>query len=238
MNPKILSMCSTRNRPKECTRMLNSYFATRSPGSEIVVYVADNDPYLQEYIDAFHGKPWLYFIGPHRYMAEVLNYFSCEIFPNCEFYQEVNDDHIYHTMGWDKELAEAIKKIGGWGMSWADNRSDHMNSAYMLSGNIVRTLGYFISPLLRHNYADCQIRDLLTATGKNLMCLVKSAHIEHRCWHDTTKGIGKMAPEDDNTRFVYSAEQHLYGCAAMKEWKKNYMPIEIRKIQQAMAAET
>ena len=217
--------------------MLKSFDATKTLDTEIVVHLSEDDKHLQEYIDNLRSGRWLYFIGAPMYMCEVLNYFSTKIFPGIEYYQEANDDHIFHTPGWDKMLVDAIEERGlGWGVSYADNHVDHMNTACMMSGKSVRAVGYFAARQLRHHYADCQMRELFLGVGQ-LMFLVKEAYVEHRCWHDTINGIGKLAPEDDNTRWVYSEEQDIIGKKAMKEWVDNDQKNDIQKLKDAMLAD-
>jgi hypothetical protein len=203
-------MCSSRNRPKELIRMLESFDTTRTIDSEVVVYISDDDPRLSEYRDALKDRRWIYEIGSHKYMVDVLNYFSTKIYPDCEYYQEVNDDHIYQTVGWDRMLTDVIENSGyGWGMSFPNNTINKNPSATMISGNIVRSLGWYALPTLRHSSTDCSTAQIGNALKR--LYYVGEAIIEHRCWHDTVHGIGVRAPEDDNVKFVYSPEEEEFG---------------------------
>ena len=218
-------------------RMLKSYDETRTIDSEIVVHLSEDDKHLQEYIDNLRSGRWLYFIGAPMCMCDVLNYFSTKIFPDIEYYQEANDDHIFHTVGWDKTLVEAIETRGlGWGVSHPDNHVDHMNTACMMSGKSVRAVGYFAAPGIRHLYADCQMRELFFGVGQ-LMFLCEDIYVEHRCWHDHITGIGVLAPEDDNTRWIYSKEQDNYGKQAMKNWVELGMLNDRKKLLDAIKAD-
>lgn len=233
MKPKVLTMCSSRNRPGELIRMLESFSATKTLDTEIAVYISLDDPHLQEYIDALRGREWLYFIGPHKYMAEVLNFFSREVFPDCDYYQEVNDDHIYQTVGWDEMLVRTLEEQGqGWGIACPNSMIDKSPSAYMISGNMVRLLDWFILPGLRHNSGDCST--FMIGNGLQRLFHVEEAHIYHKSWHATQFGYDTGAPKDDNCDFVYSEEEEALGKKVCDEWD---CVADVKRINDAIIAE-
>jgi len=212
--------------------MLESFDATRTLDTEIVVYISLDDPHLQEYIDALRGRRWLYFIGPHKYMAEVLNFFSREVFPDCEYYQEVNDDHIYQTVGWDKMLVDCILQQGeGWGIACPNSLIDKNPSAYMISGNIVRLLGWFILPKLRHLFGDCSTTTL--GNGLRRLFHVEEAHVYHKCWHATQFGHDTGALKDENCDWIYSKPEEDHGRNVCEAWD---CAGDVKKINDAIIA--
>lgn len=232
MQPKILSMCSSRSRPEWLIRMLESFDATRTLDTEIAVYISLDDPKLHEYIDALRSRRWLYFIGPHKYMADVLNFFSRELWPNCKYYQEVNDDHIYQTVGWDKLLVDALEQRGqGWGIACPNSLIDKSPSAYMISGNMVRTLGWFILPGLRHNSGDCST--FMIGNGLKRLFHVEEAHIYHKSWHASCFGYKTEAPRDSNADFVYSKDEEDHGRRVCEAWD---CAGDVKKINDAIVA--
>jgi len=223
MKPKVLSMCSSRNRPTELLRMLKSFDETKQLDSEIVVYISEDDPQLQLYIDTLKNGHWTYFIGQHKFLGAVLNYFACEIFPDCEYYQEVNDDHIYITHGWDKMLVETIEKNGnGWGISHPNKKgapNDFSPSAYMMSGNIVRAVGWFTLPGLRQNSIDNAIFKFGTMLRR--YWYVPDCIIHHKTWSASQRGFDVGAPKDNNSDFIYSANEEEHGSKISETWNYN-----------------
>ena len=241
MKPKLLIMCSTRRRPHKLKIMLLSFFKTKSDFTRMVVYISEEDPKLEEYKKIIKRFKYNieFIIGKERnYLVTVLNYLSTELYPNFKYYGEVNDDHIYRTKDWDKRLIkEIVDKGNGWGIACGDNSiSEDWNiwqhpGAFIMSGNIVRTLGYFTYPLLRHFWSDEYHKHL--GLGINRLFYVPEVIIEHMCWHATPH----KAEEDDNTKEMYSNESKKYGIEMFNKWKKEQYESDINKLKTAMAKE-
>jgi hypothetical protein len=215
--------------------MVESFDSTRK-FSELKIYVSTDDPKLNEYKLLPKSTIDRIIFGSHKWMPEVLNFYSTELIKDADFYTEVNDDHIYHTKDWDETLANLIIKNKGWGIAAPNDTidpdfKDENPSAYMLSGNIVRTLGYFIFPAFRHVGSDSFTRYI----GKTLNILYhdKNVVIEHRCWHDTTHGIGSRAPKDANVEFVYGKDEERFFANAWQVWLRS-RDNEVNKIRIAM----
>lgn len=231
MSRDVLSICPTRNRPTELLRMVDSFYKTKRLKTDLVFYISEDDPKLEEYKKFLKLNIFNYEIGPHKYLVQVINYF-CSKYPEYRYYQEVNDDHIYHTLGWDEILTSTIENFGkGWGMAFPNNTINKNPSATMVSGNIVKTLGWFFIPELRHSSTDCSIATI--GNGIKRLFYAEDAVIEHRCWHDTVHGIGVRAPEDDNVKFVYSKAEEEFGRDVCS---KHDFGADINKINQAISA--
>lgn len=230
---QLLTMCSTRNRPEWCKRMIDSYFATKRGNSQIAVYISTDDPRIQDYmkmIPQYQDKVHFH-VGRHKYMLHVLNYFSTQVYPNVKFYQQINDDHVYITQGWDIGLMRAIRDSGGWGIANAWNTIDQNPGGYVMSGNIVRTLGFFAPRCIRHTWGD----DWTFKLGKHFNFLFQCNHItiDHMCWHDGKRGFGARVPKDANMDFVYGHQQWAYGCRAMNNYYAHQWPSDLQKIRVA-----
>jgi len=218
----LLTMCSSKNRPSRLKEMLDSFHATRSAGTEILVYVSEDDPGLNEY-KKYLGE-YNHIIGPNRSMSEVLNHICTELYPDVKYYSELNDDHICRTKEWDRLMINAIEKAGGWGITYGQTR--HLPTAIMVSGNIIRTLGYIFYPELKHLYIDNYIEDLGKGIGK--LIYVPEVNIEHMHAH-----FG-MARHDDTYERVYSNEQNIIGLKAYENWKRNKKDEDIIKLMNVM----
>jgi hypothetical protein len=231
---KLLAMCSSRNRPKELVRMLDSFDATHTEGlSEIRVYISEDDPHLSEYRAIPEKYLTRCLFGPHKYLVEVNNFFSTITYPGLEYYQEINDDHIYHTPGWDQKLIKVIEEKGqGWGYAFGSNGIDQNPGGTVMSGNMVRTLGWFDPPELRHSMTDAA----RVAIGKWIKRLfyVDEVFIEHRCWHDGLHGFGVKAPWDENMKFVYGNEEISYG---IQMAQKHKFDEDVAKLNKAILAD-
>ncbi|MEI8350067.1 MAG: hypothetical protein WCI77_07925 [Candidatus Omnitrophota bacterium] len=228
---KLLVICPSRIRPVRLKEMLQSFDATKSEGTDIVVYVADDDPTIEEYKSLLQGRNLV--IGRRRHLVEVLNYISCELYPWLAYYGEINDDHIYRTPGWDKVLINALEaRGGGWGIACG---TDHINdnwykfrhpSACVISGKMVRTLGFFVLPLLQHMWTDVFLRDISEGIGRLYFC--PEVVTEHM--HIST---GK-ARNDANYKWVYSPEQMKFGQENYEKWKREHYIQTIDKLKKAI----
>ncbi len=228
---KLLTICPSRNRPELCKRMLDSFDATKSEGTEIIVYVSIDDPQIGKYEEILNGR--LHVFEPRRHLIKVLNYVSCELYPDIQYYQEINDDHVYQTKGWDNLLIEVIEIKGrGWGIACGNDllgnepwKIARHPSGAVISGNIVRTLGCFVLPELDHLFTDTYLRDI--AEGINSYFHLEDVIIEHRHWL-----TGKV-DKDDNYDWVYNPENFRDAHRIYFIWIKYKRKLDIEKLIQA-----
>lgn len=234
---RLLSICTSFRRPTMLMDMLKSWKATRSEGSEMMIYLHEDDPLLeeygrliQEYIEE-NGEDWAFIIGPHRQLAEVLNYISFEVFPNFKYFQIICDDHIYRTNGWDLKLIEAFeKKSNGWGFACGRDliNNDKWDlcehpSAEIWSAKQAKLLGYAYPRNMKHLHLDYYTKTLGKAVGG--LVFVPEVIIEH-LWYG-----GCDKPMDQNIKDKYNTEQIAMADAAFAEWKSKEMQTAIDKIK-------
>lgn len=233
---KLLTICPSRNRPELCRRMIDSFEATKAqPDTEILVYISHDDPQLTKYEELLKDK--LHIVGQRRHLVKVLNYISCEVYPGIEYYQEINDDHIFRTSAWDRELINTIETKGkGWGISFGNDLmtnepweiARHPSGA-VISGNIVRTLKCFILPELDHLFTDTYLRDI--GEGINAYFRREDIIIEH------CHLVSKKAQIDDNYRYVYNPRTFQQGLRIYGDWHRNESKLYLQKIIEARERE-
>jgi hypothetical protein len=219
-----VTICSSRGRPKLCARMIESFQKTASNDTRLFVYVDEQDPTVEEYRQVLKGVD--HEIGPHKFMCHVLNYGAIVKFPGLDYYHEANDDHVFRTHHWNTLMQGAIKANGGWGIAYG--LTDNLPTAIMVSGNIVRELGYWFPPAFQHHSCDLYIRDLVQEAG--LGCYVPEVNIEHM------HVVWGKAENDDNYRWVYSKEQQFIGESAYQEWVDTNKESDIASLRKAMKA--
>jgi hypothetical protein len=220
-----VTICSSRGRPKQLARMLDSFYKTKGENTKIWVYVAEDDPKIGEYRTVLADTP--HEIGPHRFMCHVLNYAALQRFPERTYYHEANDDHVFRTQGWDEEMKQAIRRNGGWGI--VSGKTDNLPTAIMVSGNIVRALGYWFPPEFQHHSCDLFVDELGKAT--NTLLSVPGVYIEHM------HAVWGKAEQDDNYQWVYSIQQQKIGFAAYEKWRAERKDRDIATINQLRANE-
>jgi len=215
--------------------MLDSFDKTKSEWSDIIVYVSIDDPQIGKYEDLLNGR--FHIFGPRRPLVEVINYISCEYMPGLEYYQEVNDDHVYHTDKWDEKLIGKIEYGGNkFGMAWGRdgmNNKDTPNlpTAVIVSGTIIRALGYFFPPQIKHIACDDALLDIGNQT--HTIFYNPDVMIEHVHYYAIENGKHK-APLDDNYRSIYNAEVLAEGRQLLHEWRSNNMAQDIERVNNAI----
>ncbi len=231
---RLLTICATRIRPHRIGEMLDSFDRTKS-FADIVIYVSEDDPKLEAYKDVLEGRN--YVVGKRKTLVEVENYFSTVVYPDYQFYQGVNDDQVFHTEKWDEKLTNDIEtKGGGWGVACCRDlmhdddwdKCKYANSP-IISGNIVRTLGYIYYPELVHTHTDDYLRDV--ALGINRLFRNPEVVIEHKhC-------LNGKADLDDNYKWVLSEECLNIGRRVYAEWLLNHKQKTIDKLLNAIRSD-
>jgi glycosyltransferase involved in cell wall biosynthesis len=226
---KLLTMCSSHRRYDMCKRMVESWATTkRGEGSNLVVYVDEQNPYIDEYkrIIMPFGADMVF--GPYRTMVQVLNYLSSEKYTNYDYYSECNDDHVFVTEGWDTKMMEAIDRKNN-GVSIAYGQTQNMPTATMAGAKIIRKLGYFFPPEYNHSWVD----NWLTTIGFkcNLLTYCPDVLIDHR--HpafglansdETYKGVESDYPHGKAVFDAWKAGQYEKDVEAITEYIKSVKP--------------
>ena len=168
--PRLLCTCPSRGRPKLLKEMLESFRKTCSEGTDVAVYIDDDDPLLSEY-ELYGNKVW---VMGRKNVAQIHNWLVQQ-YPNYDYYMPINDDITFQTLGWDKILIEAIeKKGGGWGIAYPDDTTENwkhnLPTFGMISGNIVKTIGHLYPLELKMFYGDNFLLDLGRALGRLFYC--------------------------------------------------------------------
>jgi hypothetical protein len=161
VNNKILTMCSTFNRPHVVQSMINSWAkTTRSEAARLVVYISEKDKFVDSY-----RKIWIpdkrieMLYEKRRTMTGVLNYLSTERHPDFDYYQEVNDDHVFATIGWDVQLCAAVRSKNN-GVSVAYPRTAKFPSSTVHGAKLVHGMGYFFPREFSHMCLDFWLIDI------------------------------------------------------------------------------
>ncbi|MDP3013079.1 MAG: hypothetical protein Q8M92_02470 [Candidatus Subteraquimicrobiales bacterium] len=234
LDKTLLTICPSRGRPDIITEMIKSFAETRGDNTDLLIYVDELDPTKSKYLEMI--EPFILErgitlqFGPRLHIVEVYNKFSNEHSYN--YYAPINDDHVFLTYHWDEKLIKVVETSGGgWGLAMADDLlTDFTTSMHpsgcVISGNIIRALGYMVWPKLHHIGTDTFLQKI--CQGVNRLFLVKDVIIEHRHW------LNGRRPLDDNYKWVYGGEEQRYGAYAISNYLYNHLPDDIEKLRAAM----
>ena len=210
MSPQVLTMCSTKARPEKLVTMIRSFEQTSKADNKLVVYCSETDTKIAEYKALPDDIQKYIEYGPAKYLVQIYNDFATKQYPNIEFYKELHDDNVCITDAWDIELIKTINEVGhGWGVAVPDNTiTDPLTctnpGGFMMSGNIVRALGWVLLPTLTALCTDRTLELILEP-----LCLQyhrADIVIDHVCWHDGKRGFGARVVADEASIWSYSAE--------------------------------
>ena len=223
---KLLVICPSRIRPDRIQDMLRSFDETKSEGTDIVIYISDCDPRLEEYRVSLSGRN--YIVGKRISQTEVYNLVSSK-YPEYQYYADVADDHIYRTKGWDSILIDEIESRGGWGVAFGwgmiHPQDCRLPQASIVSGNIVKALGHMYEPSITHAYTDRFLQDLAEELG--MLYPRPDVIVEHM---HVLNDKGKM---DENYSWVLSQETLEIGKKQYETWRANKMQSDIQKVRDA-----
>lgn len=168
----LLVICPTRERPLVFEEMLKSFIKNTSPKTVLLVVIDQDDPTLEEYMKIIH-KDVIYRIQPRCTITEIFNQ-SYLTYPHYKFYSCTNDDFVYHTPHWDLKLMEKD------GISYGNDlfQGQNLPTTSVISGDIVRRLGWLQNPQLGNLYGDQTWKII----GETLNCLYyrDDVIIEHK----------------------------------------------------------
>lgn len=219
---ETLIICPTRIRPDRIQEMLASYKDT-SRNSDIVFYVANDDPRLEEYHKVLQGLNW--FIGRRIPIAQIFNYFA-QSYHRYKYYGIINDDHIFITQDWDKLLIEKLQETGKF-LAYANdlsvqNDNYRLVGACIVAAEAVNRLGYLINPVFEHLYIDNWQLELFTEANKLIYC--PDIIIEHKHF------LNGKAPLDDNYNGLYFKEKLEFERKKMDFWRTHLRIKELEKL--------
>jgi hypothetical protein len=176
----------SRGRPHLVHRLFNAG-NFKTPGL-LILDLGDSEQY--EGIALPEG--WEKVILPRMFLSGKLNA-GVKYRPEEPWYGILNDDHIPMTEDWDLKLVEACNP-----MTWPqDNYGDRI-STLVISGDLVRSLGWISPPEIKHFYIDDVHELLADCLGARRLEDVVVSH-EH-------VNAGRMKPDLTWKERPYNAE--------------------------------
>ena len=155
----ISIVCPSRGRPKLAANMVNTAKSTAKTKVEILVYVNEDDPLLNEYKSLIKKKHLV--IGPDRSPAYSWNMLAEQSVHDILFL--IGDDASFNTNGWDTLIVNEFNKIPdkiACVYPRTKGLSSRKNNHFCLHKNWINVLGYFVPPQFWHWYVDTWTRKI------------------------------------------------------------------------------
>lgn len=171
----ISILCPSRGRPELAKRMIDSALNTAGTDIEILLYLNEDDPKLEQYKQLINSK--YYQVGPDRSPCYSWNLLSEQANHSILFL--MGDDGEFVTKDWDLKIIEAFDRypdkiaciypVNG---SVSKNKNPH----FCLHKNWVNSLGYFVPPQFWHWYVDTWTA--MIAQKLNRYCLLEDVLVQ------------------------------------------------------------
>lgn len=162
----ISILCPSRGRPNLAKKMVDTALSTAKGPIQILIYLNDDDPKLQEYINTIDNK--FLIVGPDR--SPVYSWNKLAELAVFDILMLQGDDAWFETEHWDEKVANvfnqypdkivfAYPNLNGYEWRGGKLTEDHCPH-FFVHKNWVRALGYFVPPHFWHWYVDTWYRDI------------------------------------------------------------------------------
>lgn len=216
----LLVITPSRGRPDNICRVIEAWEATAGDleSTHLRVLLDEDDPMVNEYPEDV--RSWVeYRVGPRNGFAPRFNAEVAHVLAHEDGWQAIanfGDDHLPRTFGWDSAFMQAQYGLGRrGGVVYADDgwQGVDLPTAPVISTQVVRALGWYSPPGLRHAYVDNFWRALGIMLGH--ICYLPDVLIEHLhpdvpvdgYPHTAAEGVGTKATRDETYDSVDTAMQ-------------------------------
>jgi hypothetical protein len=139
----------------------------------------------------------------------------------------IDDDCMVTTQDWDVLLAGPIKKRG-YGIAYGNDtiQGQNLPTKVMISTNIVKSLGYFAPPILKHLYAD----NFWKTLGTKIDALDYFPEIMMEHWHY----LNSKAPRDEQYDAIYATGEMESAQLAFDTYMRDSFASDVEKINKGV----
>ena len=198
----LLVVVPSRGRPGNIAGLLDAMEATCEGDTTLVVGLDDDDPTWEDY----PLGPIYEVRGGLRQVVAWINELALPEVDNYRWIGHFGDDNLPRTPGWDLRIMEALERTPfAFGNDLYPRAPGSLSCHVFTRSDVIKTLGYFGPPRIRHMYVDVAWMAWGIRTG---IAYLDDVVIEHM--HFT---VGKSAHDE-----VYAASQALIGAADLAAW--------------------
>lgn len=182
----LLVITPSRGRPKRLKAMLHETLAHATGETDVAVALDGDDPAGEEYAELARmlsedlglRDRVLWHSGPRNDLTGWTNCLALRYADEYLYLASLGDDHLPHTLGWDRKLTEAGAIAYGNDLHQGEN----LPTAVVIRSDIVVALGWFCLPAVRHYYCDNVWKDLGEGAGCLAYCEDVFIEHEHPAW--------------------------------------------------------
>jgi hypothetical protein len=213
----------TRGRPDRFADMCEAIH--RTARTDVRVYAALDDDDQADY-GALLGRPYDVEVtrGPRRSLSAWTNVLAWRALDGPappRYLASLGDDHRPRTVGWDRLLIDAIEQLDGPGFAYGNDlyQGAAMPTAWVVSADVVRALGWMMLPGCDHMYVDAAVLELGRAAGR--IVYRPDVVIEH------VHPLAGKAPVDESYRESNHPDRYAADRAAFEAWKADGLAADL-----------
>lgn len=222
----------SRGRPRQLREMVEAVYATAATDVAVYLGLDDDDP--ADYLAEFLGREWDLWAcrGERKSLSAWTNHLAAQVLDSPaapRWLASLGDDHRPRTRGWDRKLIEAIEDLGGSGIAYGNDllQGAALPTAWVVSSDIVRTLGWMMLPACAHMYVDNATLEL----GRALDRIVYRPDVIVEHLHpDAGKAARDASYRESNTPARYAADG-----AAFEVWRRDGLAGDVARLREATA---
>jgi hypothetical protein len=217
-NNSNLVIIATRNRPHNAIRAFEQLKKV-SVESDFLIVINEDQIDLYPEIEGIIRE-----VAPSDYWDVAKgNHIVHKYWDSYVTFTGIDDDCMVTTQNWDSLLAEPIKKRG-YGLAYGNDtiQGKNLPTKVMISTNIVKSIGYFAPPVIKHLYADNFWKEL--GTHLNALDYFPEVMMEH--WHP----INAKAPRDELYDMIYADGEMQSGKLAFDQYMRDCFSADVEKI--------
>ena len=221
----------SRGRPENLARLITEVHRTAKGRTHVIAGVDEDDPRLKDYIALRKTllAPGDYIHTSHlrQNLVQWTNKLAHLTEGKYRFYASLGDDMVPRTPGWDIKLTGAIDEdFGGTGIAYPwDGIRDDIPEAYVISADLVTTLGWVMQPTLKHFYNDNVWADI--GHGAGCIRQLRGVVVDH-----VNVGTGRAVVDQtalDNGQKIASDKE------AYDAWCRSGRAADIQKVKDRRA---
>lgn len=155
----ISVLCPSRSRPDFAERMINSVLKNPGCEVEVIMYLNEDDPMLDQYKDKITSARLM--IGPDQSPVYSWNLMAQQA--KHEILMLIGDDSLIETENWGNIICEEFDKVPDKILMVSPKAGTLGRTKcphFFLHKNWVNALGYFLPPHFHHHYVDHWVRDI------------------------------------------------------------------------------
>jgi hypothetical protein len=221
--PDLVVITPSRDRPWALNELAHAVWETTSGRVDVLGLVDDDDPQRAAY-KALGCDIWT---GPRRSLSGWTN-FAAGILLDGNGYRylaSLGDDHRPRGQDWDLRLIDAIESLDGPGIAYGNDllQGQHLPTAWVVSAEIVRAVGWIMLPTCAHLFVDTAILELGRAADR--IAYRPDVVIEH------LHPVAGKAQWDDSYRESNATARYEADRAAFEAWKRDGLASDAAKVK-------